>query len=103
MGSPYARPDQSALAELEELVRHLTEELASWRRRSLRSEAELQELKSRGGLLAGPELVQVRQRIVDLETENQELRRRIDAARGRVETLSTRLLFLEEQAEAGST
>lgn len=97
MASSYERPDQSALKRLEPLVAALTEELAAWRKRGQRAESEVAELKARGGTLAGPELLQVRQRIVDLEQENQELRRRMNAAREQLGTLRNRLVFLEGQ------
>ena len=48
----------------------MADELSAWRARAQRAEAEAGELKARGGTLAGPELMQVRQRIVDLEKEN---------------------------------
>jgi chromosome segregation ATPase len=92
----YERPDLRALDDLEQMLRHLIDELATWRRRSIRAEAELQEVRTRGGGIAGPELAQARQRIVDLETENQDLRLRIDAARERLGSLAARLGFLEE-------
>lgn len=79
----------------------MAEELSAWRSRAQRAEAQTGELKARGGTLAGPELMQVRQRIVDLEKENQELRRRISAARDQLAALSTRLSFLEGRREAG--
>lgn len=79
----------------------MAEELSAWRARAQRAEAQAVELKARGGTLAGPELMQVRQRIVDLEKENQELRRRISAARDQLAALSTRLSFLEGRREAG--
>jgi FtsZ-binding cell division protein ZapB len=44
----------------------------------------------------GPELSGARQRIIDLETENQALRERIDAAKERVRALAARLTFLEQ-------
>ena len=96
MSYQYVRPDLKALADLEQVMRHLAEELAGWRRRTLKAEAELQQARANGGVLAGPELTQARQRIVELETENQALRVRIDAAKDRLRTLSTRLSFLEQ-------
>jgi hypothetical protein len=39
----------------------------------------------------------VRQRIVDLERENQELRRRVATARAHLSALSDRLVFLESR------
>ena len=92
----YERPDQKALADLEQVVHNLAEELAGWRRRTLKAEAELQQARANGGVLAGPELTQSRQRVVELETENQLLRQRIDAAKERLRTLAGRLTFLEQ-------
>ncbi len=94
MATAYERPDGKALAELEQLFRHLGAEVAQWRRRSLKAEAELAQVRSKG-VYEGPELTGVRQRVVDLEGENQQLRERIDAARERVRTLNARLAFLE--------
>jgi predicted nucleic acid-binding Zn-ribbon protein len=92
----YERPDLKALTELELLLRHATEELASWRRRTLRAEAELSEARASGGVVAGPELKGARQRINELESENQALRQRIEAAKERLRVLSARLSFLEQ-------
>ena len=92
----YDRPDAKALADLEQLLKHLSEELAGWRRRTLRAEAELAEAESRGGKVAGPELKEARRRVTELETENQALRHRIEAARERLKALAGRLSFLEQ-------
>lgn len=96
MSYHYDRPDQQALADLEQVVHHLTEELAGWRRRTLKAEGELQQARADGGVLAGPELKQARQRVIELETENQALQQRIDAAKDRLRTLAGRLSFLEQ-------
>jgi chromosome segregation ATPase len=101
VASSYERPDAAALARLGPLVHHLAEELTAWRKRCQRAEAELGDLKSRSGSLAGPELIQVRQRILDLERENQELRQRVVAARDQLASLSSRLVFLEDRKAAG--
>ena len=98
----YERPDFRALDELEQLLRHVGEELAAWRRRSLKAEAELQDFKTKGTGPAGPELLQARQRVIDLEVENQVLRQRIDAARERVATIESRLIFLSQDREDGA-
>lgn len=92
----YERPDQLALVDLEQVVNNLAEELAGWRRRTLKAEAELQQARANGGVLAGPELNQARQRVIDLETENQALRLRIDAAKERLRVLAGRLSFIEQ-------
>jgi cell division protein ZapA len=52
----YERPDLRALAELEELFQNLGAEVATWRRRSLKAEAELQDIRAKGGVYEGPEL-----------------------------------------------
>ena len=100
MASNYERPDHLALAELEQLLRHLGEEVSGWRRRTLKAESELQEARSHGGVLAGPELLQARQRVIELEVENQALRARIESARERLHALSSRLAFLETEEGA---
>jgi FtsZ-binding cell division protein ZapB len=94
----YERPDIRALDDLEQLVRTLLDELAGWRRRSLKAEAELQELRSSSGG-TGTDLTKVRRRVAELETENQALRMRVDTARDRVRTLVGRLNFLEQGGE----
>lgn len=94
------RPVLRALDELERLLGHLTEELAGWRRRTLAAEAEVAELKGQAGPIASPELQKARDRVVELEQENQALRQRVDAARERVRALAERLSFLEQGGEA---
>jgi hypothetical protein len=98
----YERPDTRALADLGELLQHVGEELAAWRRRSLKAEADLQEARTKGGVLAGPELLQARQRLLALETEKQGLQLRVEAARDRLRMLASRLSFLEQDADDGS-
>jgi chromosome segregation ATPase len=96
----YERPDAAALAELGELLQNIGEELAAWRRRSLKAEAELAEARAKGGIVAGPEVVQARQRVLELELENQALRERIQQARERLRSLATRIAFLEQDEGA---
>ena len=92
----YDRPDLKALTDLEQLLKHLTEELGGWRRRTLRAEAELAEAQAHGGKVAGPELKEARKRLIELEAENQALRHRIGTARERLKALGARLSFLEQ-------
>ena len=96
MAQTYDRPDLPALDELERILTSLTEELAAWRRRSLKAEAELKEAQAHGGVVAGPALKESRQRVIELETENQSLRVRIDGAKERLRVLAARLAFLEQ-------
>lgn len=93
----YQRPDEPALAELEELVRHLGEEASTWRRRTLKAESELAKVKDQSGALGGPELLESRQRVLNLEAENKALHERVDAARKKVSALARKLAFLERE------
>jgi hypothetical protein len=97
------RPEARVLDQLETILRHVADELAGWRARALKAEAELKEAAGRGTAPApaarpDPEL---RTRVADLEQENKTLRQRVDAARARVHDLLARLTFLEEQARQG--
>lgn len=83
-------PEFAALGELEGVLEHLAEELASWRRRALKAE-------QRPGLGDGSDVVGARERVVELEDETRELRERLDTARQRVVDLLNRLRFLEDQ------
>ena len=91
MASNADSPEYRALAELERAIGHLTEELATWRRRALRAEAH------RADLGGGHDVVGSRERIVELEGQNGEMTTRLAAARERVEHLLGRLQFLEDQ------
>ncbi len=95
------RVDAPVLDQLETILRHVADELAVWRARALKAEADLKESGGRGGAAAklDPE---TRGRVADLDQENKALKQRVEAARGRVHDLLSRLTFLEEQArEAG--
>ena len=95
------RADAQVLDQLETILRHVADELAGWRARAVKAEAELKESSGRGGTAAKPD-AETRNRVADLEQENKTLRQRVEAARGRVYDLLSRLTFLEEQArEAG--
>ena len=96
MAYVYERPDLAAVAELERVLGSMAEELAAWRRRCLKAEAELKEAQASGGVVAGAELKESRQRVIDLETDNQALRQRIDSAKERLRVLAARLSFLEQ-------
>jgi len=91
----YERPERRALAEVETLVRHATEELTVWRRRCLRAEGELQELRAHAPGGKAPDPVQARARLAELEQENVGLQQRLAAVREKVTALSSRLAFLE--------
>ncbi|HVO34433.1 MAG TPA: hypothetical protein VMT21_02640 [Gemmatimonadales bacterium] len=91
MGSAGERPDLDALHELEEVLRHLSEELAAWRRRALTAEARVtDQSRASGG--------EGQHRLRDVEEANRLLEQRLEAARLRVTELVSRLDFLEQQA-----
>jgi len=97
--SPYAPPDRAALAELERVIQHLMDELVTWRRRCLKAEGALQGLSGQGGLVPGDDLVQVKDRLLEVERDNLDLRSRVDRARDMVDQLQQRLLFLADDSE----
>jgi len=80
-----------ALAELETVVGHVSDELSAWRRRALKAESQ------QGGLGLDHDAIAARARIVELEHANAELTTRLERARERVAALLERLHFLEEQ------
>lgn len=90
--SDSARPEVAAFAELEQLVKHLGDELAAFRRRALQAEARVKTLESTGvkGVVS-PERVQ------HLEKENAGLTSRLDAARARTQQMIDRVRFLRQQ------
>jgi hypothetical protein len=95
------------LEQLEAVLREVGEELATWRARALKAEAEV---KGGGGGLRGGGAAHARGdgesrgRAAEVETENRQLRTRLEAARTRMQELVARLSFLEEQSRetAGS-
>ena len=90
--SDSERPERAAFAELEQLVKHLGDELASFRRRALQAEARLKSLETTGVKgVASPERVQF------LERENAGLTKRLDDARERTNQMMDRVRFLREQ------
>ena len=95
--SDSARPERAAFHELEQLVKHLGDELASFRRRALQAEARLKTLETTGvkGVVS-PERVQ------HLERENAGLEKRLASARERTQQMIDRVRFLRQQHEGAS-
>lgn len=85
------RPEFQALEELREVLTALSNELASWRRRALTAEAEQTQLQ------LDADVVTARERLLGLQSENAELKQRLEAAHTKVSELISRLRFLEEQ------
>ena len=92
------RADAQALEQLEAILRNVADELAAWRARALKAEAELKELRGSGSAGSLKHEAEARNRIADLESENKALRQRVEAARLRVNDLLGRLTFLDDQA-----
>ncbi len=97
MASKNERPDTEAFTELEQLVRHLGEELSSFRRRALQAEARVKALDSSAG---GPRMTP--ERMDKLERENADLKQRLEAARARTKQVLERVRFLRQQHEAAT-
>ena len=96
--SDSAQPERTAFAELEQLVKHLGDELASFRRRALQAEARLKNPESTGvkGVVS-PERVQF------LERENAGLTTRLENARARTQQMIDRVRFLRQQHDGAAT
>jgi chromosome segregation ATPase len=91
------RADAQVLDQLEAILRHVADELSSWRSRAQKAEAELKDIGARGAGTARAD-PDVKARATELEQENRALRQRVEAAKVRVQDLLSRLTFLEEQA-----
>jgi chromosome segregation ATPase len=90
---------EAAFAELERVAGLLEEELANWRRRCLKAEAEVEDARGRVPQVTAGDMALMRQRVNELETENASLRSRIASAREQVEQLRTRLRFVGDPVE----
>ena len=88
---------ESAFTDLDRLVRHLGDELASFRARALKAEARVKALEaSPGATRTSPE------RIEKLERENADLRARLEKARGLTRKMLDRVRFLRQQHETAA-
>jgi hypothetical protein len=97
LASGSERPDEAAFAELQQLVRHLGDELAGFRRRALQAEARVKAIDSSGGSSR-----MTPERMEKLERENAELRKRLEAARARTRQVLDRVRFLRQQHEGAT-
>src|SRR5512144_2875699 len=97
--SDSERPEVLAFRELEQLVRHLGDELAGFRRRALLAESRLRDLESEE---SQPDVKQQRalgDRVTQLEHENAALRGRLDSATARTKAMLDRVRFIRQQAQ----
>jgi hypothetical protein len=91
--SASARPEVAAFQDLAQLVRHLEDELASFRRRALSAEARVKDLESTTG--GDPS------EVASLKRENAELKQRVETATARTRQLLERVHFVRQQASRG--
>jgi hypothetical protein len=97
--SDSERPEIAAFRDLEQLVRHLGDELAGFRRRALVAESRLRDLETEE---RAPEVVQQRaldERVTELEHENAVLRARLESATERTRQMLERVRFIRQQAQ----
>ena len=101
--SDSERPEIAAFRDLEQLVRHLGDELAGFRRRALLAESRLRELESED---RAPDVIQQRaldERVTELEHENAVLRARLDSATERTRQMLERVRFIRQQTQNGGS
>ena len=96
--SDNAQADLRPVQELDALVRHLADDLASFRRRALVAEARLKEIESQDGGAANLELAA---RVSQLERDNERLQGKLDSATARARQILDRVRFLRQQAQGG--
>ena len=97
MASDSERPELEAFEELQQLVRHLGDELATFRKRALQAEARVKAFESApGGARVNPE------RVDRLERENADLKKRLESARARTRQVLDRVRFLRQQHEGAA-
>jgi hypothetical protein len=96
--SDNAPTESVKVQELDVLVRHLADELASFRRRALLAEARLKEVE---GLEGGAVNLDLAARVGRLERENARLETKLETASGRAKQMLDRVRFLRQQAQGG--
>ena len=96
--SDNAPAEKRAFAELDALVHHLAEELASFRRRALVAEARIKEIEEHEG---GPPSVDLAARVSQLERENGRLQAKLGVATTKAKQMLDRVKFLRQQAQGG--
>ena len=96
------RSEVTAFRDLEILVRHLGDELAGFRHRALVAEARLRELERSQGRPAVKAQREAADRSAELERENAELTKRLEAATARTRQMLERVRFIRQQTQAAS-
>jgi Sec-independent protein translocase protein TatA len=99
--SDNERSEVIAFRELSTLVRRLGDELASFRRRAQTAESRVKAFEAQSEAHGTASTEGLAERVAELEAENQELKTRLDAARGRARHMLERVRFLRQQQEGG--
>jgi hypothetical protein len=97
--SDSERPEIIAFRDLEQLVRHLGDELAGFRRRALLAESRLKEFESEERAPDTTQQVALDERLTELEHENAVLRARLESATERTRQMLERVRFIRQQAQ----
>ena len=97
--SDSERPEIATFRDLEQLVRHLGDELAGFRRRAILAESRLKELENEEAPRDAKQQREVGERVTELEHENAVLRGRLEAATERTRQLLERVRFIRQQAQ----
>ena len=97
--SDSERPEISAFRDLEQLVRHLGDELAGFRRRALLAESRLRELENEERAPDEKDQRILDERATELEHENAVLRARLESATERTRQMLERVRFIRQQAQ----
>jgi hypothetical protein len=97
--SDSERPEALAFRELEQLVRHLGDELAGFRRRALVAEARVRELEVEGSQPEAREQRELGDQLTKLEHDNAVLRGRLESATARTKVILDRVRFIRQQAQ----
>ena len=100
--SDSERPEIAAFLELETLVRHLGDELASFRRRALVAEARVREIDGAGSEPLMQQQRELSDRCASLERENASLKERLDGATARTGQMLDRVRFIRQQTQNGT-
>jgi len=97
--SDSERPEVLAFRDLEQLVRHLGDDLAGFRRRALLAESRVKELESEESQPEVREQRELSDRLTQLEHDNAILRSRLEAATARTKLMLERVRFIRQQAQ----
>jgi hypothetical protein len=97
--SDSERPEIATFRDLEQLVRHLGDELAGFRRRALLAESRLRELETEETPPDSSQQREMSGRVTELEHENAVLRGRLESATERTRQMLERVRFIRQQAQ----